>query len=92
MNAATVYVAPNPTGGMRCNVYLIDGGDDPVTVTDQRKMVNVGLLEATKLRHGPHFRIVYLKHELHPLRNELEWSMAGVKMDVEMKEGAFHAD
>lgn len=91
MNAKTLYVAPNPTGGMRCNVYLVEGNPDQISTDTPSAMENVGLIEATRLRNGPHFRILYLKHELAPLRDELEWSMGGTKLDVELKEGAFHA-
>lgn len=93
---ATLYVAPNPTGGSHCNIYLLPFKMKPgqyvsdLSLEDQTGWRHVGAMrQREKNAEGRLFRMVYLEHEFSACKDDLEFSMGGVLMETSVTTNCF---
>lgn len=92
----TLYVAPNPTGGSRCNLYLIPYRLDPaqspkdLLLNSPEQGVYVGQIERDLSPKDRNFRVVMIEPELIGLKNDLEHTMGGnIHRVIQMENGLY---
>lgn len=90
----SLYIAPNPLAGSRCNVYLIDAlqpGKNPhdIDPSERQGWKNVATIDFIhRSQNGKNFNLITCEAFVdQKIRDDLEYGMAGNIYDVVMTTG-----